>query len=113
MSEIVDRVKQALQRQFETELSDGNVSAEELARAAIEAIQDTDNLHLSYRIWFAADQLCRYSGEPYCEEFADVMDALTDINDDMCNGRTIGLIKDKAEEIKALLDKIVAKADPD
>lgn len=40
MSEIVDRVKQAFRRQFETELSDGNVGAEELARAAIEAIRE-------------------------------------------------------------------------
>ena len=63
---------------------------------------------LAFRAKNALDQLLRYGGAPYSSAIVDVMDKLTDINDDLCNGRDPELIRREIAEAKVLLDKIVA-----
>jgi len=43
-------------------------------------------------------------------ELADVLEALTDINDDLWHARDPALIKAQVEKVKALLDAVAAGA---
>lgn len=61
------------------------------------------------RVADAAGQLCRYSGEPHDDEFCDALDALADLNDDICNMRAIELCQQQADKVKAAVDAIMAK----
>jgi len=60
---------------------------------------------LAYRTKCASVQLMRYGGVASAE-LADVLDGLTDLNDDISNGRDPALIQQKIEELKTLLDLI-------
>lgn len=63
---------------------------------------------LAFRTKNACDQLTRYGGEVASSELADVLDVITDINDDICNGRDKAIIKQQIEKAKALLDAVAA-----
>lgn len=65
-------------------------------------------MDLAFRTTNACDQLTRYGGGVASAELADVLDALTDINDDIWNGRHPALIKEQIEKAKALLDAVAA-----
>jgi len=54
----------------------------------------------------ACDQLTRYGGAVFNNEVADVLDALTDINDDLWHGRDPNLICKQVDKAKALLDAV-------
>lgn len=70
----------------------------------------TESDQRAYRIEFAAEQLCRYSGEPKFDEFADVLDHLDRMNDDLYHNRTFSGIKEHADKAKAAIDKILELA---
>jgi hypothetical protein len=61
---------------------------------------------LTFRAQNALDQLLRYGGTPYSSELVDVLEKLTDINDDLQNGRDPNLIRAGIADAKALLDKL-------
>jgi hypothetical protein len=55
----------------------------------------------------AFGQLLRY-GDPFCEEIVDILEVLTDINDDLWHSRLSSLTQANSDKIKVLLDKLVA-----
>ena len=80
-----------------------------LTAVAAAMAEDSD---LAFRTRNACDQLTRYSGAVDNEELADLLDKLTDLNDDMCHGRSATIIRQQIAEMKALLDQIAAKEFP-
>lgn len=64
---------------------------------------------LEFRTRDACYQLTRYDGGVFNTELADVLDALTDINDDMQHGRDSALIKEQIEKAKLLLDTLASQ----
>jgi hypothetical protein len=67
-------------------------------------------MDLIFRTRNACGQLTRYSEAVASAELADVLDALTDINDDIWHGRDLTIIKRQVEKTKSLLDAVVAAA---
>jgi hypothetical protein len=65
---------------------------------------------LAFRTRNACDQLTRYSNAVYNAELADVLEKLTDINDDLQNGRDPALVRAGVAEAKALLDALAETA---
>jgi hypothetical protein len=63
---------------------------------------------LTFRTRNALDQLLRYGGSPWSSELVDILEKLTDINDDLQNGRDPSLIRAGIAEAKSLLDKLEA-----
>lgn len=63
-------------------------------------------MDLAFRTQNACDQLTRYGGGVASAELADVLDVLTDINDDLWHGRDQALIKEQVEKAKKLLDAV-------
>lgn len=63
---------------------------------------------LTYRTRDACAQLTRYGGGVASEELADVLDTLTDLNDDMHHGRADSLVQEQVEKMKAQLDRVLA-----
>lgn len=61
---------------------------------------------LEFRTRGALDQLLRYGGAPWSSELVDVLEKLTDINDDLQHGREPSLIREQITAAKALLDKL-------
>lgn len=53
-------------------------------------------------------QLTRYGGAVVNKEILDVLWALTDLNDNVANGRDKKIIQADVEKMKALLDKVAA-----
>lgn len=66
-------------------------------------------MDLAFRTAVACNQLTRYGGGVANIELADVLDALADINDDLCNDRNPELICEQIDRSKALLDILALK----
>lgn len=58
----------------------------------------------------AAEQLTRY-GEVADSRLLDLLRLLTEINDDLCNGRDQSLVRASCEQAKALLSQIAGGSD--
>jgi len=67
-------------------------------------------MDLAFRTRNACDQLMRYGGGVANTQLAEVLDKLTDINDDLQHGRDPLLIQEGVEKAKALLDAVAASA---
>lgn len=63
-----------------------------------------------WRVEAAADQLCRYGGQPFYKEFYTVLEALVDMNDDLHHMRSVELIDEKARVAKNAIHAIMSKA---
>ncbi len=61
---------------------------------------------LAFHTQAACDQLTRYGGGVASVELLDVLDKLTDINDDMQHGRSKDLVREQIANAKALLDRL-------
>lgn len=79
-----------------------NRSNDALIRTVGSLIKDES----SFRVKKACDQLLRY-GNPYSNVIIDVLETLTDINDDLCNDRHKQHIIDGVEKAKNQLSAIV------
>ena len=62
-------------------------------------------IHTHLAIGDALDQLSRY-GDLADIRILEVLQLLTDINDDLCNGRAGSLVRKSCEQAKALLSAI-------
>ena len=60
---------------------------------------------LLFRTWNACDELSRYGGV-YNVELVEVLEQITEINDDLHHGRDPELIRSGIEKAKALLDQV-------
>lgn len=65
---------------------------------------------LEFRTRNACGQLTRYAGAVASTELADVLDTLTDLNDDLWHGRDPSIIREQIEKAKTQLDVIAAGA---
>ena len=74
--------------------------------AAIKKPKTKKASDIEFRTVAACDQLTRYGGGVYSHEFACLLEKLTDINDNLQNGRHSVLIRAGIEEAKSLLDYI-------
>lgn len=61
---------------------------------------------LRQRTQDACDQLTRYGGAVYSVELVEVLEQITDINDDLQHARGPELIRAGIEKAKALLDRV-------
>lgn len=71
---------------------------------------DDDIPSLNYRVEQAAEQLVRYSGEPIFAEFADLLETLAELNDNIVHMRDIATCQTGADAIKLYADAIMIKA---
>jgi hypothetical protein len=62
---------------------------------------------IAFRTQCACDQLQRYGGAVHSAKVLDVLEHLTDLNDDLCNGRAETTVRKNVETIKKALDKLV------
>jgi hypothetical protein len=69
-------------------------------------------LQLPFHTQNACNQLTRYSGSVYSIEVLDVLEKLTDLNDDLHNGISPDIIRRQIDEAKDLLDKLANIACP-
>jgi len=67
---------------------------------------------LAFRTRNACGQLTRYGGAVFSTELAEVLDAITDINDDLHHMRDAALVRDQIERAKSLLDALAAGLGP-
>jgi len=65
---------------------------------------------LAFHTRCACDQLTRYGGGVASVELLDVLEKLTDINDDMQHGRAKDLVRQQIAEAKALLERLESVA---
>lgn len=75
--------------------------------------QDQENVgpfpqNLRDRTKDICSQLERY-GEVWSHELADLLWSITDLNDDLTNGRDISIIREDIQEIRELVEKIAEK----
>lgn len=61
---------------------------------------------VGWRTQNAIDQLTRYSGGVWTPGIADLLDVVTDINDDAAHGRHRSCLEDRLKEITAVCGKI-------
>lgn len=65
----------------------------------------TSGEQLEFRANNAMDQLVRY-GSLANSDVVEALEALTDINDDLCNGRSDECVAQSVDGLRAVLDKI-------
>ncbi len=61
---------------------------------------------LAFHTRCACDQLTRYGGAVWSLELLDVLEKLTDLNDDLQHGMAPELVRARIAEAKALLDRL-------
>ena len=74
--------------------------------------RDDEKPARSYRTEVVCDQLTRYSGEVISDELLDVLDVITEINDDLWHDRDTALILEGIEKAKGLLNILAATQAP-
>jgi hypothetical protein len=65
---------------------------------------------MHYRVRDACEALCRYGGEPACEEFIFLLEELAELNYFISNNGQRLYDFAKAEHARTLLNRIIAKA---
>jgi hypothetical protein len=63
---------------------------------------------LAFHTRCACDQLTRYGGAVWSVELLDVLEKLTDLNDELQHGRAQELVRARIAEAKALLDRVAS-----
>lgn len=61
---------------------------------------------LKRRAEAALDQILRYGDEPYSLEIVELLEDISDLNDDMANCRHPKVIKEKLDHLRTTLNKI-------